>query len=177
VKLPSPILVALAASWLLVAPAQAAAEIYRWRDAQGREHFTTNLQQVPASQREAARRAAEQADSRVNYHTPPPARGGAARPAKSAAPPPAPAAQGPQWNCSAVRRKARELRKTITYHRNRIEADARRADDITRNAYSRRKYEARGEESAEWLAKAETAYERFTQEQRRKGVPPGCLRP
>jgi len=173
----APILVAWTAVWLLLAPAQVSAEIYRWRDAQGREHFTTNLQQVPASQRDAARRAAEQADSRVNYHTPPPARSGAAAPAKSAAPSPAPAPQSSQWNCAAIRREARELRKAVTYHRNRIEADARRADDITRNAYSRRKYEARGEESAEWLAKAEAAYERFTQEQRRKGVPPGCLRP
>ena len=40
----------------------AAAEIYRWVDAQGREHFTHDLSKVPPGQRGAARGAAEAGD-------------------------------------------------------------------------------------------------------------------
>jgi clan AA aspartic protease (TIGR02281 family) len=36
-------------------------EVYRWTDAEGRLHFTGSLDQVPAEQREAARRGAETA--------------------------------------------------------------------------------------------------------------------
>ena len=36
-------------------PVAAEAEIYRWVDRNGKEHFTTDIRQVPASQREAVR--------------------------------------------------------------------------------------------------------------------------
>lgn len=49
----------LALAWLLAAPA--AAGIYRWTDAEGREHFTTDLHKVPARYRAAAEAASQQA--------------------------------------------------------------------------------------------------------------------
>ena len=50
-------LFALGTLALLLAP-PTRAEIYRWTDSAGREHFTQDLNQVPARHREAARRAA-----------------------------------------------------------------------------------------------------------------------
>ncbi len=48
-----------AALCALLGAADAAAEIYRWTDAQGRLHFTESLDQVPLQYREGARRNAE----------------------------------------------------------------------------------------------------------------------
>jgi hypothetical protein len=163
----------LAAAGLLLSSLPAASEIYRWRDAEGREHFTTSLQQVPAAHRDAAKRAAEEAGGRVNYHTQP----HRAAPAAKAAPSPAKAGEISQWDCSGIRREARKLQKVITYHRKKIATYERLAGDITLEDFTRRKYEVRAEESAAWLAKGEAAFDRFADEQRRKGVPPGCLRP
>ena len=50
------------AAGLLCLPA--AAEIYRWTDAEGRLHFTESLAKVPEAQRDEARRAASKAGSR-----------------------------------------------------------------------------------------------------------------
>ena len=52
---------------LLAAPA--GAEIYRWRDAQGREHFTTDLQKVPPGQRDEAVRGSGARGGPVNFNT------------------------------------------------------------------------------------------------------------
>ena len=159
----------------LCVASSAAAEIYRWTDANGREPFTTNLQQVPAEQRESAQEAVKRAQDRINHYTAPaPRRDAPAKAGDSAAPR---SEATPDWSCDRVRREARKLRKTITYHRKRVDRFGRRADDITASAYSRRRNELRGEESAAWLAKAEAAFERFAREQRIRGVPPGCLRP
>ena len=64
-----PLVVALA--WGLTA--SASAEIYRWTDAQGRVHFTQDLSQVPAAQREPAARV--QPRSRGGYRRVPGAGG------------------------------------------------------------------------------------------------------
>jgi clan AA aspartic protease (TIGR02281 family) len=58
---------------LALVPASAPAEIYRWTDAAGREHFTQDLAQVPAAQREAAEAAARQPGRLQKYEreTPP----------------------------------------------------------------------------------------------------------
>jgi len=167
----------LAVSWLLL-PIPATSEIYRWRDAQGNEHFTANLQQVPAAHRDAAKRAARQGVSgRVNYHAQPQRAEDPEAAAAPATPTPAAIPEISQSDCATIRREARELHKVITYHRKKLAKYRRLADDIGRNAFTRRKYEARAEESAEWLAKGEAAYDRFADEQRRKGVAPSCLRP
>jgi clan AA aspartic protease (TIGR02281 family) len=44
---------------VLATAGSAPAEVYRWTDAAGRMHFTDSLDQVPAAQREAARRASQ----------------------------------------------------------------------------------------------------------------------
>ncbi len=49
---------------LLGAPA--AAEVYRWRDADGREHFTTELHRVPARYRDQAEQEASRPRGTVN---------------------------------------------------------------------------------------------------------------
>jgi clan AA aspartic protease (TIGR02281 family) len=52
----------------LLGAADAAAEIYRWTDAQGRLHFTESLDQVPPQYREGARRNTE-AQPPSKFHT------------------------------------------------------------------------------------------------------------
>ncbi|HSJ95524.1 MAG TPA: TIGR02281 family clan AA aspartic protease, partial [Myxococcota bacterium] len=63
-------------------PALAAAEIYRWTDAEGRVHFTEDLSRVPPEQRGAAREnaAAPPSDRVQTFSAPPAARAPAARP-------------------------------------------------------------------------------------------------
>jgi len=58
----------LVASIALAAPS--AAEIYKWVDADGRIHFTTDLTQVPAGQRRESERGAETraGSDRVQFH-------------------------------------------------------------------------------------------------------------
>ncbi|MBW2427012.1 MAG: TIGR02281 family clan AA aspartic protease [Deltaproteobacteria bacterium] len=50
--------VLLVAAWALLPRPEAAAEIFRWRDAQGRLHFSEDLNQVPPQHRAAAAAAA-----------------------------------------------------------------------------------------------------------------------
>ncbi len=60
----------LALTWV---PAATEAQIYRWTDAAGREHFTQDLSQVPPRHREAARAAAARPSARdplQTYSTP-----------------------------------------------------------------------------------------------------------
>jgi len=75
---------ALAAACLVAAPA--AAEVYRWTDAQGKVHYTSDLNRVPESQREAAKASAGEqqggAVMRIESRPPP-------TPAAPAATPPA----------------------------------------------------------------------------------------
>jgi clan AA aspartic protease (TIGR02281 family) len=86
----------------LLAAAPAAAEIYRWTDADGRVHFTQDLSQVPAPYRSQAEQGAKQPDasSRVQTFS----RGSPAAPAAPA--PPAAGATGkdaPVWRIPVQR--------------------------------------------------------------------------
>jgi len=80
--------IALALAVFAGALPQAAAEVYRWTDAQGQVHYSGDLSQVPAAQREAAKRDASSAGpSRVQTYSAPPASPAPVRPrAASAAP-------------------------------------------------------------------------------------------
>ncbi len=71
------LLAACAALALALAALPAAGEIYRWTDDAGRQHFTQDLNQVPARHRDAARKAAAAPagpDPLQTYATPPRAR-------------------------------------------------------------------------------------------------------
>lgn len=164
-------------SLLLALPA--GAEFYRWTDAAGREHFVKQLHQVPPEQRaqaEAARTRGPETGDAVSYHASSPRRTGTAG-ARAEAKRAAPAAAAPSgWSCTSLRREVREKQRVVARHRRSVESNRRWADDISKSAFSRRKYEARAEEEARWLAKAEEALEAFRDRNRRRGVPPGCLR-
>lgn len=171
----------VAAVWLA---ASAGAEVYRWRDASGREHFAQQLHQVPAEHRAAAEAARESGEAPksgggVSFHDAPPPRdphagGGDAGRGREPAPP---AALAPgAGECHALQREVARKQKVIRTHRGSVEANQRWGDDIGRSAFSRRRYEVRAEEEARWLARAEEELTRFIDAQRRKGVPPGCLR-
>ena len=70
----------------------------------------------------------------------------------------------------------KKKQKIVRTHERSVATNTRWADDIDRSVFSRRKYELRADEEGRWLAKAEADLDRFLDEQRRKGVPPGCLR-
>ena len=164
---------------LLLAALPAGAEFYRWEDSSGREHFAQEIHQVPPEYRAEAQAARREKKSEggatINYHAAPKRRstaGGGAAAEKVA-----PAAQAPaSWDCGALREKAKKKQKVIRRHRGSVESNLRWADDITKSDFSRRKYEARAEEEGRWLEKAEVDLARFLEENRKRGVPPGCLR-
>jgi len=62
---------ALVALCLLLAAPPASPEIYKWLDGEGRMHFTTDISQVPASQRNRAEQGAKARESseRVQRHS------------------------------------------------------------------------------------------------------------
>lgn len=169
---------AILCALLLLLSAPVGAEFYRWRDAAGREHFAQDLSRVPPEHRAAAKAAAERAGESgggINYHTSPTRLDTSGATARKAAPA-APAPPGAAVACGDLKREVKKLEKVIRIHRGSVAANQRWADDIEKSAFSRRKYELRAEEEGRWLAKAEAKLERFRQEQRRKGVAPGCLR-
>jgi len=85
-------LVPLVAVWLLGAPA--AAEIYRWTDAQGKVHASSDLNGVPADQRDAAKASVgqQQGGAVMRIEARPPAKPAASppTPAEAKTPPAAP---------------------------------------------------------------------------------------
>jgi len=175
-------LAALAATALV--STSAGADVYRWRDAAGREHFAQQLHQVPPEHRAEARTAAEPADAEgsggaISYQDVPrrSATLGASAEARDAREPAPPAARAPSaGECKDLQKQIAKKQKVIRTHEGSVEANQRWADDIDRSPFSRRKYEVRAEEESRWLARAEEDLESFIDQQRRKGVAPGCLR-
>jgi hypothetical protein len=160
---------------LLLAAGAVSGEIYRWTDAQGREHFTTQLEAVPPEQREAARNRTEAAKGKVNFHQARPApKALHAGPKHSAAPAAAPKAA--LRSCAAARKEVAALMKPIKYHQRKLEGHERAARDITRNEYSRRRAEIRAEKAQAWLDEAQAKLDGFRNAKRREGLEPGCLR-
>lgn len=154
----------------------AAAEIYRWRDASGREHFTTDLQQVPPEQREGAReRAAEPPGGSVTFHS-----GDDVRPKAAATPRtrPSPAAPAPAQAglCQKADREAARLRRILAKRERHAASLKRSADDIRNHFTTRAKNQARYEEALRTVDAAKTDLRRFEAGQRQAGVEPGCLR-
>ena len=165
---------------LLLASAPAAGEVYRWRDAAGQEHFVQDLARVPRAYRAAAKAAAEQgkaAEDSINYSATPrraPTLGARAEARRAA--PAAAAPAGAAFDCADLKKRVKRKQKVVRIHQGSVDANLRWADAIDRSIVARRKSELRAEEEGRWLAKAEADLERFVEEQRRKGAPPGCLR-
>ncbi len=168
---------------LLAGPA--GAEIYRWVDAQGREHFTTRLEDVPPADRERAR--AEAAGRRSIQR---------AQPRSGAAPRPRPARK--PWQVEEPEPEGRDETWWRDEHASRLdrvrELEARIAEleelGVTQppaprhvsNASSRRwhRYRSRWRErqrAESDLRSARGSLDRFEERARRAGVPPGWLRP
>jgi hypothetical protein len=173
----------------LVAPA--GAEIYRWTDAQGQEHFTMNLHEVPPEHRAGAQRRLElekiqvdrPAEPAINTMKTPDglAVKRALRPRypSTGSPytrssPAALAAPGDAGCSDADRQRADELARNVerwTRELDEREDRQRRlveTDDRLRN-------EHRIEDAQEALEKAEQALDDFETRMRQKGVPPGCF--
>lgn len=152
-----------------------AAQIYRWTDAEGREHFAQHPSQIPAAHRAAARTAGDEG-SLSGFETRAPARP-STRPADPAPMPP-PAAVDPaealagdeQWWRDRAASHAREIEKAEVRIERCEERDRRRRDASGLTPLDACESERRGLESAE----AELG--RFEDRARSKDIPPGWLR-
>jgi len=171
-KLPCWILAAL----LLAAASPAAGEIYRWRDASGREHFTTDLQQVPAPYRRQAFEGARAGDEgpAINYHPEPRRKEPAAAQGAAKA---APAKRETvDYDCEALRKQARAKLRRVAKKERTVERREDSVSDIASSIYSehlRKKSLAKAEAD---LESAQADYERWRRLHLRRGAPPGCLR-
>ncbi len=166
-----------------------AAEIYRWRDAAGKEHFTSDIHRVPAAyRRQALESLGRPAEGRVQYHsgdarqpaqptTEAPAAPDAGDPAEPA--PPAKAetpAETARFDCEALKKQAR---KKLAEVAKRERAVARREDvssDIASSIYAEKRNETALRKARAQLEKAEAHYERWRRIQYTRGAPPGCRR-
>ena len=182
------------ASFLFLAalglPAGAGAEIYRWLDAQGHEHFTTDLEQIPRSQRAAAEAAASSRPSvnRADAAPTPPARRAAPKRRPYSRSAPADASELiAGWGEEEWREKAGALATEIEILEKRLaQLEEQGADHMPlsarRRSISHRRYsEYRAryrvwEKTGKDLERAEARLERFEERARRSGVPPGWLR-
>jgi len=171
---------------LLAAPA--ASEIYRWVDAQGGEHFTTRLEEVPPPQREGAQ---SEAAGRRQLNRTAPAADAASRPA------PRLRAERRLWEVPEQKPEGRDENWWRGEHLRRVERVAELEAEIAEldrlgvtqppaprrvsNASSRRwhRYMSRWRErqrSKRALETARRGLARFEERARRAGVPPGWLR-
>lgn len=192
----TPILL-LAAAMLVGAPGPARAGIYRWVDAGGGVHFTSDLDEVPAAQRDAAREAAERrptvnrADPRpapaAPRAAPPPCPPGAACAGSRAPGPAAAEAERPGGRDEAGwRAEHTRLLGDVARLERQIELleakGAENAPDPWRQGMSHRDWSRYQDRHDAWqkaqgdLAAARVALERFEERARRSGVPPGWLR-
>jgi len=166
----------LVAALLLVAPLPAAAEIYRWRDASGKEHFTSDIHRVPAAyRRQALENATEPVEGRVHYHS-----GDARRPAEpapSTAPAPAPAkVETSGFDCEALKKQARKKLAEVAKRERAAERREDISSDIASSIYADKRNENALRKARTQLEKARANYELWRKIQYSRGAPPGCLR-
>jgi hypothetical protein len=169
---------------LLAAGASGAGEVYRWTGADGTVHYTSDLERVPAEQREAAKASVGRytggAVMRIESR-PPAARAPAAEPmpAEAASAPPA---QGPSYGGldeATWRAEGRKLRDAVAALE--AEAEACRAEDFRRSAGAGGRAEELASADACGRMRSELQTNRrwleaFEDDAHRAGVPPGWLR-
>lgn len=169
---------------VLALAAPASSEIYRWEDQNGVEHFTTNLTEVPPSQRDLAKaRAAVKSGSlqRVETtvrRTPTPNRtaGSASAPARGAGEDAIAGRTEQQWRDEATRLRARVA--LYAPHAERCQGDSLRISAGSSREHIRE--EAAEAEACERSrfehSLAEKALADFEERAHRTGVPPGWIR-
>jgi hypothetical protein len=169
----------------------AEAELYRWTDAQGREHFAMDLHEVPPEHRAAAQRRAELEKIKVDPAPEPTintmktpdgvAVKRALRPrypsstssyARSG--PAAPAAVGDAGCNDADRQRAEDLARNVERWEKELDGREDRQRRLVETD-DRMANEHRIEDAQTALEKAERALDEFETRMRQKGVPPGCL--
>ncbi len=188
---------------LALGPGPAAAEIYRYIGDDGGLHFTTDLEQVPSEQREAARSGAAARPPVNRAEAPEPSAAPIPDPLPSNTPcPPGarctglPAAPALPSEPAVERYQGRDEASWRDEHdrlRIRVEQLERLIESLEENGadnapspwrenVSRRNYERYADRHAAWerakrdVEVARTALERFEERARRAGVPPGWLR-
>lgn len=159
----------------------ASADLYRWTDANGQEHFTMDLNQVPPEYRGQARGRAALDKARVDdqpsnlntISTPDNVRvRRALRPRYSRAP----AAVAGDVPCSSTyKAQAQQLQNEVTRWEKRIELDEQLQRRLVRTDH-RLNAENRAERDQVYLERAQQALEDFEDRMRQKGVQPGCYR-
>jgi hypothetical protein len=168
---------ALCALWLA---GSAAAEMYRWTDASGREHFTMDLHRVPPEHRaEAERRAAleearvgETSGPTVNTMTTP----DSARVKRALRPRYSRPAAAAGSSCSMThRREAQRLASDVAKWEKKVELQEQLESRLVRTE-DRLRAENRAERYQIYLEQAQQAQEDFEDRMRQKGVAPGCYR-
>jgi hypothetical protein len=171
---------------VLALAAPAFSEIYRWKDQNGVEHFTTHLADVPPSQRDLAKaRAAVKSGSLQRVETtarptptptPKRAASSASAPAHGAGEDAIEGRTEPQWREEATRLRARvalyaphvercegdSLRISAGSSREHIREEAAEAEACERNRFEH--------------SLAEKALADFEERAHRTGVPPGWIR-
>lgn len=188
--MPRLLLTLLASVLLLLGGAAALAEIYRYTDAQGREHFTTDLGQVPPSQRDAAQAAAAGRPTLIRRGAPGPAPRYHPQPPASRQWAPAPGSRGEERRAGYPESWWREQHGEIGSEIAAFEAEVARLEEMdadhlppsSRRRASRHRYSNYRKRHYAWktatrkLQKARDRLERFEERARRSDVPPGWLR-
>jgi len=174
-----PALLPLSLLLAFVAVAPARGEIYRWRDASGREHFTTDLGQVPARHREAAKTRQTQGGGYSKTSGPERSgmTGGAPfSPSDPAASPAVPVGESPDAKCRQAGKELRRQRKRVERAERKLEHMQARARKIGLGDTGRARAERRAEEQRERTEQLQRDYEARRDAYRREGLEPGCLR-
>jgi hypothetical protein len=188
--MPRPLLALLASACLLLGGAAALAEIYRYTDAQGGEHFTTDLEQVPPSQRDAAKAAAEGRPTLIRRGVPRPAPRFHPRPPASRQWSNTPRSGAEEYRNGRPRSWWREKYGEIESEIAVLEDEVARLEEMgadhlppsARRSASRHRYSNYRKRHYAWknailrLQKARDRLERFEERARRSDVPPGWLR-
>lgn len=153
----------------------ASAEIYRWRDAEGREHFTTDLSRVPPAERgrAAGADATKPGSGSLNFHS-----GDARRQPEPESTQPAPANRpdAADRECENVRKQAARKLKQLRRQERKVEYRENLAGEIGESIYTERRRQIAFEKARAELEELREEYEGFRRYHYKRGVAQGCTR-